>query len=227
MKKYAVIVAGGAGLRMGTPVPKQFLLIHGKPVLFYTLAVFLEAYEDLEIILVAPAEHPEAAWAIVNAMGAAHRIKLVAGGVTRFHSVQNGLEPIRGEEAVIFVHDGVRCLLSVDLVHRCYEQALEFGSAVPVVDSKDSIRLLTGDGNKPVDRSKVKLVQTPQTFLSTILLPAYETEYRLEFTDEATVVEAAGHPVHLVEGQPNNIKITTPGDLAVAGHLLAVRAAGG
>jgi 2-C-methyl-D-erythritol 4-phosphate cytidylyltransferase len=108
----------------------------------------------------------------------------------------------------------------VDLVHRCYEQALKFGSAVPVVDSKDSVRLITASGNKPIDRSQVKMVQTPQTFLSSVLLPAYETEYRLEYTDEATVVEAAGHPIHLVEGQVHNIKITTPQDLLIAEYLL-------
>jgi 2-C-methyl-D-erythritol 4-phosphate cytidylyltransferase len=222
MKKYAVIVAGGAGLRMGTRLPKQFLPLNGRPILGYTLDIFLRAYEDMGIILVAPPEHPEAARTVVASSGAGHRIRVVDGGITRFHSVQNGLRLIE-EEAVVFVHDGVRCLLTVDLVHRCYEQALKFGSAVPVVDSKDSVRLLTGSGNRPVDRSQVKMVQTPQTFLSSILLPAYETEYRLEYTDEATVVEAGGHLIHLVEGQVNNIKITTPADLVIAGHLLSER----
>jgi 2-C-methyl-D-erythritol 4-phosphate cytidylyltransferase len=219
MKKYAVIVAGGAGLRMGTPLPKQFLPLNGRPILAYTLDIFLRAYEDMEIILVTPAEHPEAVRTVVVATGEMQRIRCINGGITRFHSVQNGLELI-DEESVVFVHDGVRCLLTVDLVHRCYEHALKFGSAVPVVDSKDSVRLLTGSGNRPIERSQVKMVQTPQTFLSTLLLPAYETEYRLEYTDEATVVEAAGHTIHLVEGQVNNIKITTPADLALAGLLL-------
>jgi 2-C-methyl-D-erythritol 4-phosphate cytidylyltransferase len=244
MKKYAVIVAGGAGLRMGTPLPKQFLPLNGRPILGYTLDIFLRAYEDMEIILVAPPEHPEAVRTVVASSGAIDRIRVVNGGITRFHSVQNGLRLIEEEaqrgggerggaerdglepiekEAVVFVHDGVRCLLTVDLVHRCYEQTLKFGSAVPVVDSKDSVRLLTGSGNRPVDRSQVKMVQTPQTFLSSMLLPAYETEYRLEYTDEATVVEAAGHPIHLVEGQVNNIKITTPADLAFAELLLGGR----
>jgi 2-C-methyl-D-erythritol 4-phosphate cytidylyltransferase len=219
MKKYAVIVAGGAGLRMGTPLPKQFLPLNGRPILGYTLDIFLRAYEDMEIILVAPPDHPEAVRTVVASSGAKERIRVVNGGITRFHSVQNGLELIE-EESVVFVHDGVRCLLTVDLVHRCYEQTMKFGSAVPVVDSKDSVRLLTESGNRPVDRSQVKMVQTPQTFLSSMLLPAYETEYRLEYTDEATVVEAAGHPIHLVEGQVNNIKITTPADLAFAELLL-------
>ena len=115
MKKYAVIVAGGSGQRMGTQVPKQFLLLHGKPVLWYTMQVFLGAYEDLDIILVAPEEHVETAKTMIYATGEPHRIRMIAGGTTRYHSVRNGLQIIR-EEAVIFVHDGVRCLLSAELV---------------------------------------------------------------------------------------------------------------
>lgn len=219
MKKYAVIVAGGSGQRMGTQVPKQFLLLHGKPVLWYTLDVFLRAYEDLDIILVAPEEHIETARATVHATGAQHRIRIVAGGSTRFHSVSNGLQTIT-EESIIFVHDGVRCLLSTALVHSCYELALERGSAIPVVDSKDSVRVVTGEGSTAVDRSRVKLVQTPQTFLSGVLLPAYARPYQESFTDEASVVEAHGGKVYLVEGEIANIKITTPIDLVIAEHHL-------
>lgn len=219
MKKYAVIVAGGSGQRMGTQVPKQFLLLHGKPVLWYTLDVFLRAYEDLDIILVAPEEHMETAKVMVYATEAPHRIRMISGGATRWHSVRNGLQPIK-EEAVIFVHDGVRCLLSTGLVHNCYEQALKLGSAIPVVDSKDSIRLMTGTDSTALERSRVKLVQTPQTFLSSVLLPAYAQEYRESFTDEASVVEAYGGKVCLITGEVNNIKITTPIDLAIAEKLL-------
>jgi len=219
MKKYAVIVAGGSGSRMGTPVPKQFLLLHGKSLLWYTLNVFLDAYEDIEIILVLPAEHMETGHAIVHSTYAPQRIRMTAGGAARFHSVQNGLRGLPGD-AVIFVHDGVRCLLTVNLVHRCYETALRSGSAIPVVDSKDSVRIVTDTGSVAVDRSRVKLVQTPQTFLSDILLPAYQVAYREEFTDEATVVEAFDCKVHLVEGEINNIKITTPADLVMAEKLL-------
>ena len=219
MKKYAVIVAGGSGLRMGTQVPKQFLLLHGKPVLWYTLDVFLRAYEDLDIILVAPAEHMETARTVVYATMAPERVRIVEGGETRFQSVRNGLQPIR-EEAVVFVHDGVRCLLSTGLVHNCYEQAVRLGSAIPVVDSKDSVRVVTGADSAAIDRSRVKLVQTPQTFLSSILLPAYAQEYRESFTDEASVVEASGGKVNLVAGETNNIKITTLIDLVIAEKLL-------
>jgi 2-C-methyl-D-erythritol 4-phosphate cytidylyltransferase len=219
MKKYAVIVAGGSGSRMGSEVPKQFLLLRDKPVLWYTLEVFLGAYDDMMVVLVVPAEHMGVALAVVGATRAPERVQLTPGGITRFHSVQNGLKLIN-EDCVIFVHDGVRCLASVDLIHRCYEQALSRGSAIPVVDPKDSVRLITGQGNEAIDRSRVKLVQTPQTFLSHILLPAYRVEYRNEFTDEASVVEAAGHTVQLIDGEISNIKITLPMDLILAEKLI-------
>ena len=223
MKKYAVIVAGGSGSRMGAAVPKQFLLLKGKPVLWYTLEVFLGAYPDLEIILVVPGTFMEEARVVGDDTRAPRRIRLVAGGGTRFHSVQNGLGLIR-EESVVFVHDGVRCLASEALIRRCYEQAVLAGSAIPVVDCRDSVRLLTEAGSSTVfDRNKIKLVQTPQTFLSTILLPSYSVGYKEEFTDEATVVEAAGNSVHLVEGEPENIKITLPTDLVVAELILSLR----
>ncbi|HVU54180.1 MAG TPA: 2-C-methyl-D-erythritol 4-phosphate cytidylyltransferase [Puia sp.] len=231
MKKYAVIVAGGSGQRMGTQVPKQFLLLHGKPVLWYTLKVFLDAYEDMEIILVAPEEHLETARTVVNATGASPRIRVVAGGTTRFQSVHNGLRivgsstGVKGEsdkeDAIVFVHDGVRCLLSVGLVHSCYEQAVRLGSAIPVMDPKDSVRVVTGEESVSVDRSRVKLVQTPQTFLSSVLLSAYAQPYQESFTDEASVVEAHGGKVSLIDGETNNIKITTPVDLVIAEHILA------
>lgn len=222
MKKYAVIVAGGSGQRMGTQVPKQFLLLHGKPVLWYTVDVFLRAYEDLDIILVVPEEHMETTRTMINAIGAPHRIRMVAGGATRWHSVYNGLQTIR-EDAVIFVHDGVRPLLSTELVHNCYEQALLVGSAVPVVDSKDSVRVMTGGDSTAIERSRVKLVQTPQTFLSSVLLPAFAKEYKESFTDEASVVEAYGGKVFLLNGEAENIKITTPLDLLFAGKIIEER----
>jgi len=268
MKKYAVIVAGGSGSRMGGPTPKQFLLLQGKTVLWHTVKVFLDAYEDMEIILVLPEEHLETGRSILAAAEAdvsireglpyqdrLRRVRVVAGGATRFHSVQNGLQMIEGE-SVIFVHDGVRCLLTTRLVRLCYESALKRGSAIPVIDCRDSVRLISagkktpeektpegaadlmipvrsqladlgsasegawGIGSEVIDRTRVKLVQTPQTFLSSVLLPAYKAEYRQAFTDEATVVEASGHPVNLVEGEPSNIKITMPVDLVLAEKIL-------
>ena len=222
MKKYAVIVAGGAGVRMGGALPKQFLLVNGRPVLWYTLNTFLSAYVDLSVILVVPGDYRLAGLDVAASTGAPERVRMVDGGVTRFHSVRNGLELI-GEESIVFVHDGVRCLLTTALVHRCYEGALQYGSAVPVVDSRDSVRFLTEKGSEAVERSRVRLVQTPQTFRSDVLQHAYQREYSLQFTDEATVVEASGHPVHLVEGEPDNIKLTMPADLIVAERLLAAR----
>lgn len=220
MKKFAVIVAGGTGTRMNTTTPKQFLLLQGKPVLYYTIDTFLRAYEDLDIILVLPEEHVAAGQEIIDAFFDYNRIRITIGGRTRFHSVQNGLQLIT-EESIVFVHDAVRCLVSTDLVRRCYDAAMENGSAIPVIDSKDSVRLMTDDGNEALERSLVKLVQTPQTFHSKILLPAFNIDYKDKFTDEATVVEAFGLKVQLVAGEENNFKITRPVDLLMAEELLS------
>jgi 2-C-methyl-D-erythritol 4-phosphate cytidylyltransferase len=219
MKKIAVIVAGGTGSRMGQTLPKQFLLLNNKPVLYYTLKTFLESYQELEIILVLPVEYTDMGQEIIDAFFDKDRIRITAGGDSRFQSVKNGLALIE-EESVIFVHDGVRCLLSTELIKRCHEKALETGSAIPVITSKDSVRLLTEDGNEAIDRDRIMLVQTPQTFHSKILLPAFQIDYKDKFTDEATVVEAYGLKVSLVEGEESNIKITRPVDLLIAGKYL-------
>ena len=219
MKKIALIVAGGKGSRMNNDIPKQFLLLKNKPVLYYTLKAFTDAYENIEIILVLPEEHIGKGQEIIDGYFDHSRIRITAGGRTRFHSVQNGLALIN-EESIIFVHDGVRCLLTVSLIKKCYQAAVENGTAVPAVECGDSVRLLTPNGNKILDRNKVRLVQTPQTFHSKILLPAFKIDYKDKFTDEATVVEAYGLEINLIEGEKNNIKITTPEDLLVAEVLL-------
>ncbi len=219
MKKYAVIVAGGSGMRMGSELPKQFLLIHDKPILWYTLHTFLKSYKDINIILVLPSDYYDPGRAICDEINSLYPIQTIVGGATRFHSVQTGLALIK-EQSVIFVHDGVRCLLSPSLIHLCYEETLQFGSAIPCIDSKDSVRILSDSGHKAIRRTDVKMVQTPQTFLSDIILSAYQVVYREAFTDDASVAEAAGHSIHLVEGEENNIKITTPLDLAIAEELL-------
>jgi len=219
MEKYAVIVAGGAGLRMGTSLPKQFLLIHNKPVLWYTIHTFMKSFKDIRIILVLPAEYYDVGRAICDEIVSPYPILTLTGGPTRFHSVQKGLSLIE-EPAVIFIHDAVRCLLTPSLIHFCYEEALQYGSAIPCIDSKDSVRIIHGKDHKAIKRTEVKLIQTPQTFLSEILLPAYRTGYQEWFTDDASVVEYANQTIHLVEGEPNNIKITTPLDLAIAEKLL-------
>lgn len=220
MKKFAVIVAGGSGTRMNNPTPKQFLLIGQKPVIYYTVQRFLEAIPDISIILVLPASHIDTGKAIIHTYFPQADISITEGGSTRFESVRNGLSLVQ-QDGMIFVHDAVRCLLSTALILRCYEEALANGSAIPVVPVKDSVRMLTETGNKPVDRNTLKLVQTPQVFRGNILLPAFQAPYRDAFTDEATVVEAMGQPVHLVEGEEQNIKITTVADLEAARRMLA------
>jgi len=219
MKKYAIIVAGGIGSRMKVNTPKQFLLLKNKPILFYTLDTFLKSYADLQIILVLPQDYIAAGQDIIHEYFSSDRIKITVGGSTRFQSVKNGLQLIF-EEGIVFVHDGVRCLLSVDLIHRCYQSAVEYGSAIPVINSKDSVRLVLEKGNEALERERVKLVQTPQTFQSTILLPAFAVDYQDQFTDEATVVEAFGMKVHLIVGEEQNIKITQPIDLLLAEGII-------
>ena len=220
MKKIAVIVAGGTGSRMNNSTPKQFLLLNGKPVLYYTIHAFLHAYEDMEIILVLPEDHIAAGQEIIDAFFDYKRIQITIGGRTRFHSVKNGLQLITAE-SIVFVHDAVRCMVTVELIQRCYDAAIENGSAIPVINSKDSVRILNEAGNEAMERDNVRLVQTPQTFHSKILLPAFNIDYKDRFTDEASVIEAFGLKVKLVEGEENNIKITRPLDLAIAEYLLS------
>lgn len=223
MKKFAVIVAGGIGSRMNNSLPKQFLMLHGKPLLYYSLRSFINAYEDLKVILVLPEEHVAAGQEIIDAFFDYSRISITIGGRTRFHSVQNGLKLV-DDESIVFVHDAVRCLVNLDLIQRCYEKAIEVGSAIPVTEAKDSLRIIGDDGNEVLDRNLVRIVQTPQTFHSKILLPAFfNIDYKDKYTDEATVVEAFGMKVNLIEGDDANIKITKPFDLLLAEKLLDER----
>ena len=204
---------------MGNHLPKQFMLLKDKPVLYYSLKAFLDAYEDMEIILVLPVDYTDMGQEIIDAFFDKDRVRITAGGDTRFQSVKNGLALVE-EESIIFVHDGVRCLITKDLIQRCYEEAHKTGSAIPVVPSKDSVRLITEEGNDAIDRNNVMLVQTPQTFHSKILIPAYQIDYKDRFTDEATVAEAFGLKVALIPGEEYNIKITRPVDLLVAERIL-------
>ena len=216
MKKFAVIVAGGQGSRMGTNMPKQFLNLEGKPILYYSIKAFLDAFEDMQIVLVVPEERIGLAEEIIDGYFERSRFVIVAGGRTRFHSVQIGLSHTE-DDSIIFVHDAVRCLCTPKLIRHCYDGAMELGTAIPVVESNDSLRILIGENNEPLDRSKVKIVQTPQAFHSKILLPAFNgIDYKEQFTDEATVVEAFGMKVNLIEGETQNIKITRPTDILIA-----------
>ena len=220
MKKYVIIVAGGSGTRMKSEVPKQFMLLKGKPVLYYAINTFLETYNDCRIILVLPEENVAAGQEIIDAFFSYDNIEIVIGGRTRFHSVQQGLELVDDEESIIFVHDAVRPLVSKELIKRCYDSVLQYGSAIPVTDCRDSVRFITTDGNEAADRNNIKLVQTPQVFHGKILLPAFKIDYKDKFTDEATVVEAFGLKVALIAGDEENIKLTVPADLLTAESIL-------
>ena len=219
---YVIIVAGGKGLRMGGDVPKQFQLLGSQPVLMHTLQRFADDCKDLQIILVLPQEQIEY-WSDLGEkyhFGVEHWI--VAGGETRFHSVQNGLAQIPDDaEGVVAVHDGVRPLVSREVIGKCFEEARRKKAVVPVVPVVESLRHVS-DGAVP--RADYRLVQTPQTFDIQLLKQAYRQPFSKDFTDDASVVEAFGHPISMVEGNRENIKLTTPFDLKIAeaiinGHL--------
>ena len=224
MKKFAIIVAGGNGTRMNNTTPKQFLLLKGKPVLFYSINTFLNTYSDCTVILVLPEEHVGVGQEIIDAFFDYERIKIVVGGRTRFHSVQNGLALVNEDDSVVFVHDAVRPLLSSNLINKCYKSVIDFGTAIPVIDCKDSVRIVTENGNETIDRSNLRLVQTPQAFHGKIILPSFfGIDYKDKFTDEASVVEAFGLKVALVEGEDENIKITKATDLLIAEAIIGSR----
>lgn len=222
MQKIAIITAGGSGTRMGSLLPKQFLTLNDKPILWYTLRAFIEAFHDISIILVLPKDYIKSGEQLVEEMNIKEQTTLVIGGETRFHSVQNGIQQVK-DPAVVFVHDGVRCLITPNLIQRCFEQAIEKGSAIPAVTCTDSVRILNNHSHEAINRDQVKIIQTPQTFLSSILIPAFNLPYQAYFTDEATVVEAFGEPVYLIEGEYANLKITRPTDLLLANAILDER----
>ncbi len=219
INKYAVIVAGGKGVRMGSVIPKQFLPLVGKPLLCYPIQAFAEALPDIHIILVLPADQLSSAEIVLRSYLSGINVTVVAGGETRYHSVQNGLKKVN-DDGVVFVHDGARPMLQEDLIMRCYRQAVELGSAVPVVPAMESMRVRENGHSKPVNREQLCVVQTPQTFRTGIILPAFHQEFQPSFTDEATVVEAFGAEVRLVNGSHDNIKVTTPVDMLIAEALL-------
>ena len=219
MKKHIIIVAGGKGLRMGGDIPKQFLPVCGKPVLMRTLDAFHAYDSSIHIILVLPISQ-QAYWkglCVEYGFGLAHDI--ANGGETRFHSVMNGLAMVEGD-GLVGVHDGVRPFVSQEVIARCYEEASVKKAVIPVIGVVETVRHLTGEGSETVPRDRYKLVQTPQVFDAALLRRAYCQEYTDWFTDDASVVEALGEKVHLVDGNRENIKLTTPFDLTVAKALL-------
>ncbi len=216
---YAVIVAGGTGKRMNSIVPKQFLELDGKPVLYYTIQTFLNFSPEVQIILVLPSDFIAESDFITTYFPGNKNIRVVAGGETRFHSVQNGLKEIR-EDGIVFIHDGVRPFVSMNVLENCLQTALQCGNAIPCIHVKDSLRHITSAGNHAVSRNEFKAIQTPQTFAISAIQDAFKQDYKDTFTDEASVFEAAGHQIYLVEGNEENIKITTPQDLELARTLI-------
>lgn len=224
MKKYAIIVAAGTGSRMGTDVPKQFLPLAGKPLIYHTVKAFLHSYADLQVVLVVHKNFIDKSRDLLAELNTQKRIDIVEGGTTRFQSVRNGLLMVL-EPSIVFVHDGVRCMVSKPLIERCYQLALEKGSAIPAVTATDSIRIASEGTNHSVDRNTVRIIQTPQTFQSLILQEAFKLPELTTFTDEASVVEASGNQVYLVEGDYDNIKVTRPVDLVIAAQIMEERLA--
>jgi 2-C-methyl-D-erythritol 4-phosphate cytidylyltransferase len=226
---YVIIVAGGKGLRMGSDIPKQFLPIGGKPVLMRTLERFREYSAELQIILVLPEAQQEYWNELCNRYDFQVEYQLANGGETRFHSVQNGLALIPDDaEGVVGVHDGVRPFPSIEVIRNCYETARTEKAVIPVIPVVETLRHLlnthctmqNAQSSETVPRNEYRLVQTPQTFDIQLLKAANHQPYNDGFTDDASVVESYGHDITLVEGNRENIKITTPYDLVIAECLL-------
>ncbi len=219
-KHTILIVAGGRGTRMGGPQPKQFLELAGRPVLMHTLEAFDRWDASARLIVVLPEDQIDT-WKRLceaHAFDRAHRV--VAGGETRFHSVRNGLDVV-ASDGLIAVHDGVRPLVAPSVIAACFAAAADGGAAVPVVPVVESVREVDADGgSRPVDRARLRVVQTPQVFRADVLRAAYRLPYDPRFTDDASVVEASGVAVRLVPGNRENIKLTTPMDLLLAEQLM-------
>ncbi len=218
-KKVALIVAGGSGNRMNSPVPKQFMVLNGKPLLMHTFQAFIKADPNFEFILVLPEKEIGTWESLCKNYHFSIKHIIVKGGETRFHSVKNGLEKINGE-GIVFIHDGVRPLVSLKTIENCFQTALKKGNALPVTAPSESVREVYKGQTRAVDRNRFFLVQTPQTFRIPLIKNAYLQNYSPVFTDDASVLESSGLPIHLVKGNYENIKITFPQDLIIAEALL-------
>lgn len=219
MEKYVIIVAGGSGKRMGGEVPKQFLLVAGKPILMHTVEAFKRTSNDFKFILVLPEEHFSTWNALCNEYNFSVPMQMVAGGKERFFSVKNALDYVPND-ALVAVHDGVRPFVSKDTINEAFEVAEKNGSAVPVIDEVDSLRRVSDGASQAINRAEYKRVQTPQVFQSTILKKAYNQEFSSFFTDDASVVESISEKITLTSGNVENIKLTTPHELLLAEALV-------
>lgn len=220
MKRFVVIVAGGSGSRMKSEIPKQFLLLAGKPVLMHTIEAFNHKSLSCEIILVLPVSQISFWEELVLKHHFQVPHSVVSGGETRFHSVRNGINSIQENEALVAIHDGVRPLVSNVCLENSFQVASEKGNSVLSVMPKDSLRYVDGNENTAVDRSKFRVIQTPQTFKLSIIKEAINLPYKETFTDDASVVEDKGVFINLIDGEYENIKITTPEDLILAEAML-------
>ena len=220
MKQYVIIVAAGRGSRMQLPTPKQFIKLDGKPVLLHSINAFTAYNPNIEIILVLPADQFETWEKIKTEYNVTIPVQITAGGETRFESVKNGLALISETDALVGVHDAVRPLVSQKTISGAFKSAERYGSGIPAVPLSDSIRQIETARTVAVDRSKFCVVQTPQCFQLPVLSKAYNQEYRYTFTDDASVVEADGNEVRLVDGNVDNFKLTTRIDLIVAEAML-------
>jgi 2-C-methyl-D-erythritol 4-phosphate cytidylyltransferase len=218
--RYIIIVAGGSGHRMGGPVPKQFLPLKGKPVLMHTLERFYQFDPDLFIILVIPDAHKESWDALCKQAQFSIPHRIVFGGETRFHSVSNGLQIIE-KDGIVGIHDGVRPLVSLKTIETCFREAEKYHSAIPATEIVETVRSVHPSGSAQLDRSVLRIIQTPQVFRVSMIKDAFLKAEQESFTDDAGVFEHAGYPVHLVQGNRENIKITTPQDLKLAEILMS------
>lgn len=218
--RIALIVAGGSGSRMGAEIPKQFLLIKGMPILMHTINVFANIPSVDEIILVIPESQIEHWKSLCKKHHFSVSHSITKGGETRYQSVKNGLMQINNPDALVAIHDGVRPLVSKEVVENCFTAGEKYGNAIPVVKPVESVRIQEGDNSFIADREKVLLVQTPQVFKTSLIKKGYETPYQPSFTDDASVIEFMGEKIHLVDGNRENIKITTPLDLKIAETLM-------
>lgn len=219
MKKSVIVVAGGSGTRMGSELPKQFIVVEGRPVLMWTLSCFIRYDAGISMVVVLPESQIDFWKELCRQYRFDHPHQAVAGGETRFHSVQNGLSALADSDLTA-IHDGVRPLVSKATIQDCFVFAKEKGGAIPVLPINETLRTGTMEHSNTVDRSKFFSVQTPQVFRTALLKDAYTQSWDPAFTDDASVVEKRGYPVTMVFGNPENIKITLPGDLLIAGEYL-------
>lgn len=220
MKGAVIIVAGGVGSRMQSSLPKQFLDLKGKPILLHTLEKFHSFNADLQLIVVMHENYVDYWKDLCRTLHVQIKHDVIAGGKERFFSVKKGLEKLHDDIEVVAVHDAVRPLVSSQTLHNCFAALQEHHAVVPVIPLNDSIRELGENSNWHADRSKFRLVQTPQCFDRRLLETSYQKEYNRSFTDDASVVESVDQPIFLVDGNQENVKITTTSDLLLCSALL-------